>query len=120
MLQNQLASSLHDEAAAYSSQLPPPVRAPFVDGFSNAAQQGFQVGAGQSGTALQLPPGVPADLAAQIAQIAHAVFTHAFVDAMRPAMALALAVVLVAAFVSLRARQPKTGEARGMVAEAVA
>src|SRR5438874_3318282 len=120
VLQNQLASSLHDEATVYSGQLPQAVRAPFVDGFSNAAKQGFEVGAGQNGTALQLPPGVPADVAAQIGQIAHAVFTHAFVDAMRPAMALALVIVFIAALVSLRARQPKTSESRQTVAEAVA
>jgi len=119
VLQNQLASSLHDEATAYASQLPPPVRALFVDGFASAAKQGFEVGAGQSGAALQLPPGVPADLAAQIALIAHIVFTHAFVDAMRPAMALALAIVFVAAIVSLRARQPQASEVRAVV-EAVA
>jgi EmrB/QacA subfamily drug resistance transporter len=118
VLQNQLATALRNEATMYSSALPEPARAPFIDGFSNAAKQGFQVGAGQSGTALQLPPGIPADLAAQITQIAHAVFTHAFVDAMRPAMALALAVVFVGALVSLRARQPRTVEARVM--EAVA
>jgi EmrB/QacA subfamily drug resistance transporter len=118
VLQNQLATALRSEATTYSSQLPQPFRTPFVDGFSNAAKSGFEVGAGQSGTALQLPPGVPADLAAQIGQIAHAVFTHAFVDAMRPAMAIALVVVFIGALVTLRARQPKATEARVM--EAVA
>jgi EmrB/QacA subfamily drug resistance transporter len=118
VLQNQLATALRSEATTYSSQLPQPFRTPFVDGFSNAAKSGFEVGAGQSGTALQLPPGTPADLAAQIGQIAHAVFTHAFVDAMRPAMAIALVVVFIGALVTLRARQPKAAEARVM--EAVA
>jgi EmrB/QacA subfamily drug resistance transporter len=118
VLQNQLATSLRAEATSYATRLPEPVRAPFVDGFSDAASKGFEVGAGQSGTTLQLPPGVPADLAAQITQIAHAVFTHAFVDAMRPAMALALTVVFIGALVTLRARQPKAAEARVM--EAVA
>lgn len=94
--QNQLATSLREEAASYATRLPAPIRAPFVDGFSGAAKHGFEVGAGQSGTALQLPAGVSSDIAAQIAQIAHAVFTHAFVDAMRPAMSLALAVVFAA------------------------
>jgi hypothetical protein len=46
------------------------------------------------------------------------VFTHAFVDAMRPAMAVALALVFVGALVTLRARQPKAAEAPLM--EAVA
>jgi len=118
VLQNQLATSLRTQATTYSAQLPEPVRAPFVDGFSNAAKQGFEVGAGQSGAALQLPPGVPADVAAQIGQIAHAVFTHAFVDAMHPSMAIALAVVFVGAIVSLFARQPRTSESRETVAVA--
>ena len=118
VLQNQLATALSNEATSYASQLPQPLRGPFIDGFGNAAKRGFEVGAGQSGTALQLPPGVPADLAAQIAQIAHSVFTHAFVDAMRPAMAVALALVFVGALVTLRARQPKAAEASVM--EAVA
>ena len=118
VLQNQLATALSNEATSYASQLPQPLRGPFIDGFGNAAKRGFEVGAGQSGTALQLPPGVPADLAAQIAQIAHSVFTHAFVDAMRPAMAVALALVFVGALVTLRARQPKVAEASVMKAVA--
>jgi hypothetical protein len=98
--------------------LPQPARAPFVDRFAAAAKQGLEVGAGQSGTALPIPPGTSPDLAAQIGLIAHAVFTHAFVDAMRPAMAVALALVFVGALVTLRARQPKAAEAPAM--EAVA
>ncbi|HYK98939.1 MAG TPA: DHA2 family efflux MFS transporter permease subunit [Candidatus Acidoferrales bacterium] len=115
VLQNQLATALHNEATTYAAQLPAPVRTPFIDGFAGAAKSGFEVGAGQSGAALQLPPGVPAEVAVQITQIAHTVFTHAFVDAMKPAMALALAVVFVAALVSLGARQPKSGEIREAV-----
>jgi EmrB/QacA subfamily drug resistance transporter len=119
VLQNQLATALRTEATAYSAQLPEPARAPFVDGFAAAAKQGLEVGAGQSGTALQLPPNTSPDLAAQIGQIAHAVFTHAFVDAMRPAMAVALVLVFVGALVTLRARQPRAAEAPAME-EAVA
>jgi len=121
VLQNQLATALRAEATTYSAQLPAPVRQPFIDGFASAAKTGFEVGAGQSGTALQLPPGIPADVAAQIGQIGHAVFTHAFVDAMRPAMAIALAVVFISALVSTRARQPKNVPAHEPVmGEAVA
>jgi EmrB/QacA subfamily drug resistance transporter len=118
VLQNQLATALRTEATTYSAQLPQPARAPFVDGFAAAAKRGLEVGAGQSGTALPIPPGTSPDLAAQIGLIAHAVFTHAFVDAMRPAMAVALALVFVGALVTLRARQPKAAEAPAM--EAVA
>ena len=121
VLQNQLAVSFKTEASTYAATLPQPVRTPFVDGFANAAKSGFEVGAGQSGTALQLPPGVPADVAAQIGQAAHNVFTHSFVDAMHPAMAIPLAVLIVAALVTFGARQPQASDSRQTVAgEAVA
>ena len=121
VLQNQLAVSFKTEANTYAAGLPQPVRTPFVDGFANAAKSGFEVGAGQSGTALQLPPGVPADLAAQIGQAAHNVFTHSFVDAMHPAMAIPLAVLIVAALVTFGARQPQASDSHQTIAgEAVA
>jgi EmrB/QacA subfamily drug resistance transporter len=107
VLQNQLASSLNSEAVTYSTQLPAAFRQQFVDGFSNAAKQGLEVGASQNGASLQLPPGVPQQVADQLAQIGHAVFTHAFVDAMRPSMALPIAIVVIAALVSLAARAPR-------------
>ena len=107
VLQNQLATSLRSEAVTYAAQLPAPFRQPFVDGFSNAAKQGLEVGAGQNGAALQLPPSIPQQVADQLAQLGHAVFTHAFVDAMRPSMALPIAIVVAAALVSLAARAPR-------------
>jgi EmrB/QacA subfamily drug resistance transporter len=88
-LQNRLAIALHDRAMAASSQLPQPYRASFVDGFSNAAHTGFEVGAGQSGASLHLP--------AQVLAIAHSVFTNAFVDAMHPTLVLPIAVLVAAA-----------------------
>ncbi|HSS93770.1 MAG TPA: DHA2 family efflux MFS transporter permease subunit, partial [Candidatus Dormibacteraeota bacterium] len=75
-LQNRLAISLHDQAVSASGRLPNQYRAPFVSGFTNAAHNGFEVGAGQSGANLGLPE--------QVQAIAHHVFTHAFVDAMHP------------------------------------
>src|SRR5690242_12763722 len=87
-LQNRLAIALHDQAVAASGQLPEPYRASFVDGFSNAARSGFEVGAGQTGASLQLP--------AQVQTIAHLVFTHAFVDAMHPTLLLPIAILVVA------------------------
>jgi MFS family permease len=88
-LQNRLALSLHAEAVTASGQLPQQYRAPFVDGFSNAARTGFEVGAGQSGASFALPP--------QVQAIAHYVFTHAFVDALHPTLLLPIAVLIVAA-----------------------
>src|SRR5882672_11343931 len=78
VLQNRLASALHDEAVARSAQLPADFRPAFVDGFSHAARTGFEVGAGQTGSSLQLPPGIPQQVVVALQEAAHFVFTHAF------------------------------------------
>jgi len=95
-LQNRLAMALRDQAVAASGQLPDQYRSAFVSGFSNAAHTGFEVGAGQSGASLQLPP--------QVQAIAHYVFTHGFVDAMHPTLVLPIAILLLAAVASLFVR----------------
>jgi EmrB/QacA subfamily drug resistance transporter len=107
LLQNRLAITLHARAVGASAQLPPAYRAPFVHGFSGAASGGLDVGRGQTGGAIHLPPGVPASVAQHIAQIAHAVFTHAFVDAMRPTLILPIALVLLAAGACFAVRSPQ-------------
>jgi EmrB/QacA subfamily drug resistance transporter len=109
LLQNQLAADLHSRAVSYSAQLPAQAQAPFVDGFARAAKAGLEVGRGQTGTSLALPPGIPAQVAQQIQQVAHAVFTQAFVDAMRPTMALAIAIILLAAVGAVWARNRPSG-----------
>jgi hypothetical protein len=96
-LQNRLATALHDQAVARSVKLPAEVRARFVDGFSHAARNGFEVGAGQTGASLQLPPGVPAEVVQMLQDAAHYVFTHAFVDAMRPTLILPMVIIAIAA-----------------------
>src|SRR6266571_5354521 len=113
LLQNQLATDLHNRAVSFATQLPAQAQAPFVDGFSRAAKGGLEVGRGQSGTSLALPAGIPAQLAQHIQQVAHAVFTQAFVDAMRPTMALAIVVILLAAIGALWTRnQPSRIQSR--------
>jgi MFS family permease len=97
LLQNRLATALHDQAVAKAGQLPADLQASFVDGFSHAAHNGFQVGAGQSGASLPLPPGTPAQVAQLLQGAAHYVFTHAFVAAMRPTLLVPLAIIVVAA-----------------------
>jgi hypothetical protein len=91
----------------YAKQLPVPFQQPFVDGFASAAKQGLEVGASQNGASLPLPPGLPQSVVDQLTQLGHAVFTHAFVDAMRPSMALPIAIVVAAAILSLFARAPR-------------
>jgi EmrB/QacA subfamily drug resistance transporter len=97
VLQNQLATRLHEHAVGSSAQLPAPFQARFVDGFSQAASHGLEVGRGQTGGNLQLPAGIPSQIVQQLQSLAHAIFTQSFVDAMRPSMALGIAVVLIAA-----------------------
>jgi EmrB/QacA subfamily drug resistance transporter len=102
-LQNRLALAMHDRAVEASAQLPAQYQKSFVDGFSNAAHTGFEVGAGQTGASLNLP--------AQVQAIAHFVFTHAFVDAMHPTLVLPIVVLVLAAFASVFVRSHKAGEA---------
>jgi EmrB/QacA subfamily drug resistance transporter len=122
LLQNRLASALRDEAVARSAQLPAAVRPGFVDGFSHAAHNGFEVGAGQTGSNLQLPPGIPQQVIASLNEAAHYVFTHAFVDAMRPTLILPISLLVVAAFATLlvRAHPPVTAEEASSTEESAA
>ena len=117
LLQNRLAVALHEQAVSYSSQLPAGFRGRFVEGFSQAAHSGFEVGRGQTGGSIDLPSSIPASIAGTIQQLAHDVFTHAFVAAMRPTMILPIAVILVAA-ASCLAIRAKGRPARMEVAEA--
>ncbi|MGH7777281.1 MAG: DHA2 family efflux MFS transporter permease subunit [Candidatus Dormibacterales bacterium] len=115
VLQNRLASALHDQAVSYSGGLPPQFRQAFVSGFSHASGTGFQVGRGQTGGA-KLPAGLPAQAVAQLQQLFHAVFTHAFVSAMRPTLAVAIVVLLVgaASCVLIQDRRRSRGQAEGL------
>jgi EmrB/QacA subfamily drug resistance transporter len=121
-LQNRLATALHDQAVVRSAQLPAELRARFVDGFSHAARNGFEVGAGQSGASLQLPPGVPADVVQMLRAAAHHVFTHAFVDAMRPTMVLPIVIIAIVAACTffVRADRPSAEAHRAEEQAAVA
>jgi EmrB/QacA subfamily drug resistance transporter len=103
-LQNRLATALHERAVASAGQLPEGFRGGFLDGFANAAKRGLEIGAGQTGARLSLPPGTPSQVAQQIQRLAQATFAHAFVDAMRPALLLPIGVIVVAALVALTAR----------------
>src|SRR4029453_14307681 len=58
VLQNQLASAIHDGAALAAHQLPAQLQQPFIDGFAEAVRGGLEVGRGQSG-GVQLPAGLP-------------------------------------------------------------
>jgi EmrB/QacA subfamily drug resistance transporter len=104
LLQNRLAVALHDQAVERSAALPAPFRPGFIDAFSGAAKKGLEIGAGQSGGSLQLPPGVPSEVVQQLQRISHDVFVNAFVIAMRPTLLLPIVVVLAAAISCLAVR----------------
>ncbi|WP_396446613.1 DHA2 family efflux MFS transporter permease subunit [Actinomadura sp.] len=114
VLQNQLASSLRDEAAARSAALPADLRGGFVQGFADAAKGGLEVGAGQSGAKQQLPPGVPPNVAHRVHELAGQVFSHGFVHAMKPTMWLPIGVILLsaAACLSLKGHNSSTALAQ--------
>jgi EmrB/QacA subfamily drug resistance transporter len=96
VLQNQLASLLPSRAAEAATQLSAAARGAFVNGFAGAAKGNLEVGVGQAGH-LPLPAGIPPDVAAQIQALARQVFDNAYITAMRPAIAIGMAVVLIAA-----------------------
>ena len=119
LLQNRLVASWSTEAASRTSALPGPVRAQFVAGFRNAARSGLQVGAGQTGAHVRLPPGSAPGLVQRIELIARAVFTHGYVDAMRATLVMPLAMMLLAAAscVLIRQRRPAASQLPARAAE---
>ena len=107
LLQNRLVSSIANQATGRSAALPPQLRHRFVAEMNSSAQNGIQVGAGQSGGSTHLGPGVPRQIVAEIARIAHDVFTFAFVTAMRQTMILPVVLLAVAALSCLAIREGK-------------
>ena len=95
ILQTRLANELVSQAQAQAGGLPPAFRFPFVQGFAKAAGGVLEVGRGQSG--VPLPAGIPPAEAAQVQQLAHEVFAQAFINAMRPSLAVPIGVLLFGA-----------------------
>src|SRR5437867_2747906 len=98
ILQNRLASELVSQAQVQAASLPPAFPAPFVQDFARAAHSALQVGRGQSGVAL--PADVPAQARTSILRLAHDVFAQAFINAMRPSLAVDIAVLLLGALLT--------------------
>jgi EmrB/QacA subfamily drug resistance transporter len=107
LLQNQLASTLRDEATTRSAALPAAVRAQFVEGFAASAKGGIAVGPSQASA----PAGIPADVAAKIQQIGLDVFQHGYVRAMHPTLILPIAAALLASALCVLATRHTTGTA---------
>jgi EmrB/QacA subfamily drug resistance transporter len=107
LLQNRLVSAITAEAHTRSAALPPQVRSRFISEMDNSARNGIQVGAGQSGGRTHLAPGLPAQIVAEIARIAHEVFTFAYVTAMRQTMILPVVLLGVGALSCLALKEGK-------------
>jgi EmrB/QacA subfamily drug resistance transporter len=103
LLQNRLATTLHDQAVAQSGVLPAGFRSQFVAAFSNVSSKGFEIGTGQTGASL--PAGIPPAVAQQLATLAHNVFVAAYIDAMKQTFVLSIAVLLLTALSTLLIRR---------------
>jgi MFS family permease len=109
LLQNNLANTLHDQAVIHAAALPAAYRDKFVAAFSSVAANGFQIGTGQNGA--KLPPGLPADVAAQITTLAHDVFVTGYIDALKPTLVLPISVLALTALSTLLIKRRKRAEA---------
>jgi EmrB/QacA subfamily drug resistance transporter len=99
LLQNQLASTLHDQAVRHASALPSAFRDQFIAAFSNVSSKGFQIGSGESGA--KLPAGIPPAVAQQVSAIAHDVFVSAYIDAMKHTLILPIVFLAFTALTAL-------------------
>jgi MFS family permease len=97
LLQNRLVSSLTSQAELRAAHLPEQARDKLVSGFRSAARSGLEVGPGHKLTGL-----------------GGQIFTHGFIDAMRPTMFIPIGILLIgaASCVFIVRRQPaKAGPA---------
>ena len=103
VLANRIGAAMPGQIEAAAETLPGAVQQPFVDGMSQVAGAGAEVGAGQAAS-IQVPPGVPADLADQVRQAAQQAFSGAFTDAMKPTMIAPVVLIVVGAALVLLVR----------------
>jgi EmrB/QacA subfamily drug resistance transporter len=94
ILQGQLASSLKDQAAKQAGNVPAPYREGFLRGFDNAGKH-LEVAGNTSG--MKLPGNVPADVAHKVQAAGTSVFSHGFIDAMRPTLLAGVIVMAIGA-----------------------
>jgi EmrB/QacA subfamily drug resistance transporter len=105
VLQHQLADSLRTEAGRRAAELPAAYRGQVVAGFSDAAPGGLEAaGALGGGAQPRPPPGLSQQAAETVQRVTAEIFQHGFVAAMKPAIALPIAAVLVGAVACLAVR----------------
>ncbi len=105
LLQNHLATTLHNQAVSHASSLPASFRDQFVAAFSSVSSNGFEIGTGQSGA--KLPQNIPPAVAHQIATLAHDVFVSAYIDAMKATLVVPIAFLAFTALTTLLIKRRK-------------
>src|SRR5216684_1264256 len=103
LLQNQLATTLHNQAVSHAGALPAAFRAQFVAAFSSVSSNGFQIGTGQNGA--KLPAGLPPAVQQQLAALAHDVFVSGYIDAMKATLLVPIAFLGFTALTTLLIRR---------------
>src|SRR5437763_7604038 len=111
LLQNHLATALHDQAVSHAASLPASFRQQFINAFSSVSSHGFEIGTGQNGA--KLPAGLPPAVAHQISVLAHDVFVSAFIDAMKSTLIVPIGFLAFTALttVLIKRRQPPAQKA---------
>ncbi len=99
ILQNQLATTLHDQAVSHAAALPAAFRDQFVAAFSSVSSNGFQIGTGQTGA--KLPQNIPPAIQHQLSALARDVFVSAYIDAMKATLIVPVAFLAVTALTTL-------------------
>jgi len=103
LLQNQLATTLHNEAVSHAGALPIAFQARFIAIFTNISSSGFQVGAGETGA--KLPANIPPAVAQQLTSLAHDVFVSGYIEAMKNTLVLPIAFLAFTALTTLLIRR---------------
>src|SRR2546425_5923783 len=111
LLQNQLATTLHNQAVSHASALPAAFRDKFVAAFSSVSSNGFEIGTGQNGA--KLPSHLPPAVQHQLTVLAHDVFVSAYIDAMKSTLVVPIAFLAFTALTTLlikRRKRPAASE----------
>jgi EmrB/QacA subfamily drug resistance transporter len=116
LLQNQLATALHNQAVAHAGEVPAAFRDRFIAIFSTVSSNGFQIGTGQSGASL--PSGLPPAVAAQLSRIAHDVFISAYIDALKSTLVVPVIFLALTALTTLLIKRRQRPAARAVEAPA--
>ncbi len=105
ILQNQLATTLHNQAISHASALPASFRDQFIAAFSSVSSNGFEIGTGQNGA--NLPSSLPPAVAHQVAVLAHDVFVSAYIDAMKGTLVVPIGFLAFTALTTLLIKRRK-------------